>query len=372
MNTAPTEGPEPDVIEISIFGPGKGESVVVHLGGSEWIVVDSCVDQTNDTIPALAYLRRVGVDVSTSVKMVVGTHAHDDHIAGIGDLFDECRSAFFVCSQALTSEEFYAAIEEDAELARFLRASSYSEYRKVFDIVASRKRTMNGQRPLKRAVERLPLLEIDVAADVKAEVVALSPSHEAITRALMVLASGAAQIGRARRLSMVDPNELSVALWIDVGGTALLLGADLTVGPTGCGWKAALSTFTPNQQATVFKVPHHGSPNAHHPEVWSRLLTKSPLALLAPYRAGVTPRPSPEDRSRICTLTSRAYISASPDMPARSRSLRKAAAELSSIAQNVREPWGRCGQVRARSRIGASDWSVDLFPPGRQLTSGGT
>jgi beta-lactamase superfamily II metal-dependent hydrolase len=370
LKTVSTEGPALDVIEISIFGPGKGESVVVHLGGNEWVIVDSCIDQTSRAIPALAYLKAIGVDVSTSVRMVVGTHAHDDHIAGIGDLFDECSSAFFVCSQALTSEEFYATIEEDAELARSLRASSYSEYRRVFDIVASRKRTMSGQKPLKRAVERLPLLELGVASGINAEVVALSPSHEAVSRALRVLASGAAQIGGARRRSAVDPNELAVALWIEVGGTSLLLGADLTIGPTGCGWKAVLSTFKPGRQATVFKVPHHGSPNAHHPEVWSLLLAESPVALLAPYRAGATPRPSPEDRARICALTPHAYISASPDMPARSRSLRKAAAELSSIAQNVREPWGRCGQVRARSRIGSSDWSVDLIPPGRRLTSG--
>jgi hypothetical protein len=302
--------------------------------------------------------------------MVLGTHAHDDHISGIGDTFEACSSAFFVCSQALTSEEFFAAIEVDEELAKVLRTSSYAEYRKVFDVMKTRGRNMMGQKPLKYATQQLPLLEAEVTGDVKATVVALSPSHEAISRALRKLATGAAQVGRRKRLPTIDPNELAVALWVDVAGTVILLGADLTVGPAGCGWTAVLEAFSQQEVATVIKVPHHGSPNAHHPDVWGRMLSESPLAMLAPYRAGPTPRPARADRARICGLTPHAYITAAPELPAASRSVKKVAAELSQLAQNVREPWGRSGQVRARSKIGANDWTVDLFSPARRLTVG--
>lgn len=34
-------GPRLDEIEVSLLGPGYGESVVVHMGGGEWMVVDS-------------------------------------------------------------------------------------------------------------------------------------------------------------------------------------------------------------------------------------------------------------------------------------------------------------------------------------------
>jgi len=63
-----TDAPGPDVIEVSIFGPGKGESVLVHLGQGEWIVVDSCVNQRTREVPALTYLDRIGVDVGTQVR----------------------------------------------------------------------------------------------------------------------------------------------------------------------------------------------------------------------------------------------------------------------------------------------------------------
>ena len=41
----PVDPPASDVFEVSIFGPGKGESIVVHIGNGRWIVVDSCRDQ---------------------------------------------------------------------------------------------------------------------------------------------------------------------------------------------------------------------------------------------------------------------------------------------------------------------------------------
>lgn len=33
--------PPPDVIEVSVFGRGSGESVLVHYGDGQWIIVDS-------------------------------------------------------------------------------------------------------------------------------------------------------------------------------------------------------------------------------------------------------------------------------------------------------------------------------------------
>ena len=88
-----TSLPASDVIEVSIFGPGKGESIAVHLGSNQWLIVDSCVDQIDRSNPALRYLESIGVDLSADVRMVVGTHAHDDHIAGISEIFARCESA---------------------------------------------------------------------------------------------------------------------------------------------------------------------------------------------------------------------------------------------------------------------------------------
>ncbi|HEU5159524.1 MAG TPA: MBL fold metallo-hydrolase [Streptosporangiaceae bacterium] len=362
-----TDYPGTDIVEISIFGPGKGESIVAHLGADNWVIVDSCVDQSDGTLPALRYLESIGVDASRAVKMIVATHAHDDHIAGISRLFDACKSAFFVCSQAVTSEEFLSVIEVDREIESLLRKSSHSEYRSVFDMVELRGRSELGIKPLKRALEGLEILAVRSDSGPNARVVALSPSHEAVTRSQRLLARGLAHAGSRRKLSSADPNEFAIALWVEVENMAILLGADLLKGPAGCGWQAVLATFNPELQASLFKISHHGAPNAHHDGVWEKLLIESPVAILAPYRAGRTPRPAPSDRTRICTLTPHAHICASPDKTAQSRAVNKAAASMSQLARNVREPWGKPGQVRARAKIGSDSWTVDMIPPARRL-----
>ena len=72
-------GPRPDEIEVSLLGPGYGESVVVHLGDGEWMVVDSCTGRDGEPA-ALKYLDRIGVDPGSAVRMIVATHS-----AGLGD-----------------------------------------------------------------------------------------------------------------------------------------------------------------------------------------------------------------------------------------------------------------------------------------------
>src|SRR4051812_4423421 len=100
--------PAPDELEVSVFGPGVGEGILVHLGGGDWIVVDSCVDRT--VMPgepaALGYLQSLRVDPAQAIRLVVVTHWHDDHIGGIGRVFEKASSAKLACSAALTSSEF--------------------------------------------------------------------------------------------------------------------------------------------------------------------------------------------------------------------------------------------------------------------------
>jgi Metallo-beta-lactamase superfamily len=251
-------------LEVSIFGPGRGESVLVHLGAGDWIVVDSCIDQSDKRSPVLEYLQGLGVDASSQVRLVVGTHAHDDHVAGLSSVFRAAGSAYFVCSAAITSDEFFADVQADLEIESELRQSIRREYHLIFEEVRRRGRSEVGLRPLKRAFEQGELWSRPETQTVpRARILALSPSHEAVTRAIDALARGTARGGDRKRLSATDPNEFAIALWIEVGDEAVLLGADLLNGPTGCGWQAVLATFSNPFPASLYKVPHHGAPNAH-------------------------------------------------------------------------------------------------------------
>jgi beta-lactamase superfamily II metal-dependent hydrolase len=362
-----SDPPTRDEVEVSIFGPGKGESVLVHLGDDRWIIVDSCIDQMDRSMPALAYLERIGVDAAKSVLMVLATHAHDDHIAGIAEIFQACESAFFACSSALTKEEFLALIEADARVYAGIRGRAFSEYDQVFKIVWSRSGKGPDFRPLKYAMESRPLLQLDGPHAVK--VVALSPSDEAFRRSLLALKSVMPVVGSRRGLSAVDPNELAVALWVEVGDKAILLGADLLTGPNGCGWIAVLNSISHTLKASVFKVPHHGSGTAHHDGIWSNLLGDSPIALLAPFRGGRMTLPSRDDRARICSLTPNAFVTAAVQRPGAALpvDVKKEAASLGPLVRKVREAWGSAGHVRARSRAGETEWVVTSSAPARPL-----
>ena len=365
------DAPAADVLEVSIFGPGKGESVVVHLGSNTWMVVDSCLERRTAGRPKvpspLAYLMRMGVDVGSCVKLVVATHAHDDHFAGIAELYRNCHSADFVCSTAMSKEEFWSLAEADARLADDLRPRAYSEYSAIRDELRRRSGVGPNFRPMLFAIERRPILSL--SGPPRVLVTALSPSDEAVRRSLVALArafSSAQDVG-GRAIS-ADPNELSVALWVQVADKAVLLGADLPRGPAGCGWiavLAAFSAFNPGIKASAFKVPHHGSVTAHHEDVWDEMLEPGSVALMSPFRGGRKPLPGPEDRQRILALTPEAFITASPYVA----SVAREAAELGPIAENPRELWRQVGHVRARSRIGESGWHVNLAAPASRLDS---
>src|SRR6516225_10111580 len=105
-----TSLPRSDELELSVFGPGIGESLVVHLGWGSWMVVDSCMNEARDKAVALDYLEQLGIDVASQFKLIVVTHWHDDHIRGISQLLGVARSAIFACSAALNNEEFMTLV----------------------------------------------------------------------------------------------------------------------------------------------------------------------------------------------------------------------------------------------------------------------
>jgi hypothetical protein len=268
----------------------------------------------------------------------------------------------------LVHAQFMALVNADARAYAGLPVKSFSEYQKVFEIVRSRSNAGPGFRPWKFASETTVLLP--PSGPNPAKVTALSPSDEAYHRSLQALNNLLPVAGGGRRLARIDPNELAIALWVEVGGKVILLGADLLTGPDGCGWTAVVKNFSPETKAQVVKLPHHGSVTGHHDAMWTDLLERSPIALLAPFRGGRTALPSRDDRRRICSLTSAAYITAPAQRPgAVDAQVQQEARSLGLLALNPREPWGRAGHVRARSRIGDATWTVELSPPARSLCS---
>ncbi len=100
--------PSPDEIEVSIFGPGYGECIVIHIGSGKWAIVDSCQVDNKSEPASITYLRSLGVSVETDVISVSASHWHDDHVKGLARTIDVCRPARLSFGSVLQSNEFVA------------------------------------------------------------------------------------------------------------------------------------------------------------------------------------------------------------------------------------------------------------------------
>lgn len=363
--------PDCDEIEVTLIGPGFGECCLVHLGGGVWIVVDSCRDRSTGEPAALKYLRSIGIDPAVAVTMIVVTHYHDDHIRGLAELLENCKSATLCCPAAMDQREFKVRV--GAFTPRVL-GSTGAVTREIESMLAvvKRRHSRRGRYPIIKALadrEILVLPSADSGHGLECRVHTLSPSDKDFDHSMEWLAKEYARMLEPKiRPPAINPNDFSVALMISIGKTGILLGSDLEApSDSNRGWNAVLASKSrPQHISSVVKIPHHGSENAHSPGMWTKLLFDNPWAILAPYQLGGNVLPEDSDIARITSLTSRAYSTAlrrhRKYKGNRDRSVEKTINE-SGIKIVKSEP--PTGIVRLRSRsvnnLAPQNWELSHF-----------
>ena len=110
----------------------------------------------------------------------------------------------------------------------------------------------------------------------RCEIWSLSPDDSAIRKFLQSVGTLFPGVGQVKnRIPSFCPNEAAVALWVEVDDVGILLGSDLEKK----GWIRILQNpARPPRTASIFKVPHHGSKNAHVSNVW-KLMMEPELSL---------------------------------------------------------------------------------------------
>lgn len=324
------------------------------------MLVDSCWNA--ERAPAsLQYLESIGVNVKRDVHLILVSHWHDDHIRGIADVVRRCSKALVALSVAVSTTEFL-------ELARLTEKRAIIGYSGVTEM-ADTFEILRGHRKPKKASEDSRLYYDSGTPGF--EVWSLSPSGAETQRSLERFAKlfVAAREGTAEWVDPTDLNQLSVVLWIRVGATRILLGADLTA--TRRGWSLICeSEGRPRERAEVFKVPHHGSANAQHEAVWDRsnpdgLLEDKPYALVTPWNRG-SGVPNAAECDWLASRTPHAWIT----------STHRGLPELHPVVRQVlREAatWARTaetsgGHIRLRRPIeGDGAWSFEASESVRNL-----
>jgi hypothetical protein len=299
------EPPQKDEIEISIFGPGIGECVVLHLGNNDWVIFDSCLDKSSKEPVAFQYLTNFGIPIESAVKMIAVTHWHDDHIRGSSRLVKSCKESIFVCPTAFFLPEFKKFI--NVFHTRFLSLTSNSgtdEFADIFKVLFER---YPGRRPqpvnLKYACADRCILRLDSPhRPFKAEIHSLAPSDAALS---LARASFGNQIPQdktiKRRAIAVDNNDASSAFHVIINDLIILLGGDVLIGQNSdLGWQAIVKSNTKHQgKAFLVKIPHHGSGTAYYKPMWEKMVVANPIAIATPFASGRKPLPSDKDISQL-------------------------------------------------------------------------
>ena len=199
---------------------------------------------------------------------------------------------------------------------------------------------------------------------------AVSP-HDADVQVFLTTLASFSPVGPGQRVMPFEQNDVSVAVWISVGPHRLLLGADLENSANVYrGWQAVLNSPAPvSGRASFIKIPHHGSANAHHQDIWDTLLEDQPLAAMTTWNRG-RKLPTLADAKRILALTPRAFVTSSFDR----RAPRRAVAVERTLGEagiTIRAKQAVAGQIRCRRDLSAAspDWCVDLFNDATRLKS---
>ena len=344
------EGPPgPGDFEVTVFGPGYGESIILHVGNGAWVVVDSCLDAHGQP-QALQYLKSIGVDPSTTVRLIVATHWHDDHVRGLAQMVETCREAAFCCAAALCRKEFLSLVRAIQGHHFSAVGSGLRQIHAVFSHLDSA-----GKKPIHAIANRV------VFRRETCRIWSLSPGDDVFQRFLEGVEETIPGQGNTKgRIKSLSPNEAAVALWVDVEDFALLLGADLD----RPGWVTVVcDSERPAGRASVFKVPHHGSQDSAEPAVWKRMLESDPLAILTPWRLGGRALPTPEDVKRILAHTPNGYVTSDGLLSARTRynnravdrTLRGSETRLRRVAPDV-------GAVRLRRSLAPRrQWTAETL-----------
>jgi len=282
---------DPRLLYLFTAGPGSGEGLLLKVPGLGWVAIDGCeterTDATGTRLTLLSLLRRYG---ARDLALLVFTHPHADHSAGIPELIEGLRPKQI----AVTGLEHP-------------RPSLLTEH----ELLRSRASAETGQRQRNRAVAQAlnAILEWSGGDEQRAlgmhegAVLANYPDGNITARSPSVAYLESLWSEGATRKTISDhANRLSAVLEVEFGATRLVLGGDLpdTEGKwpgtrLQHGWQHVLDDRPELAAHQGLKVPHHGSRQALNRRLLSNASGLGASWSLTPFNSSGLPRTDDDD-----------------------------------------------------------------------------
>ena len=285
-----------DVLEITVFGKGQGESILVGLDNEKYIVIDSFIESESGRPVALKYMEDNGIGINKIIG-VICTHWDNDHIRGIGDIISEHPAELNLCLPSVLSQKTYTQYISSFDEAE--DESPSSELCRILDLYQKKKCQLSW------VIQDRILLENEME-DRVTTMRALSPSDEQYSMFLNSIVPP--QKGQTIRKPLLKDNVLSIVTHIESSIDSVLLGGDLELSPYG-GWSYICDRYKSISKCHIFKIPHHGSKNGYHSDVWGNLV-ENPISIIT--RFNNKSLPSEEMVKKIKKTSSIVYVVGAP------------------------------------------------------------
>lgn len=344
--------PEKAESEITLLGTGGGygESIVIKVGDS-WIIVDSCRNPTNKDVLPLIYLSDLGINLD-KVKLVICTHWHNDHIRGLSEILDRCPNATFIVPRVNDKQKFLRFVTLDSEKEMKGGVSSTIEFEKCLKVCESKKLKVI------RASSNQVLFKSDFIVDGKDlggfEIDSLSPSESVVMHFDKEIASLLDKKFSVVAVPEKSANDKSVVILIKHKLFSAILGADLEVkNENDEGWHDIINNCLMfSSKPIIYKLPHHGSINGYHEEIFNQIIGENAILKLSPWNRS-SKLPELKMIEKYQEHTEDLYITSpvhkNPSKPkARSKSLQKMAKLFS---KNLSEMKFDFGIIRSRINL---------------------
>ena len=347
------DAPNNDEIEISLFGDGFGESILIHLGDDIWLVVDSFIHSETGRPIVFDYFENIRKDLKY-IKYIVVSHWHDDHIKGISEIFKNAIDSKIIISSALKHKDFITLVKSTEPIEFSTKTCLYfkdktglTEFSEILNILKTR--TKDNR---KYALADI-LLYKDKVNNFDISIHSLSPSHNEFEDALKDILS---LIPKENDYKLKIPsnreiNGTSIVLLIMINDTGILLGADLENKNDECyGWKNVLKTNAlKDKTITFFKIPHHGSKTGYSEDLWNYCIDKDNYSFLTSFVNGKNKIPSNKEINDLLKKSQKLYITSDPQQRIKQIKRKPSIQKMVNMnVKNIIQSNGEFGHIRVR------------------------
>ena len=346
--------PKDEEYEVSVFGRGYGECIVICCGNNEYVIIDSFLNPETKNPIALDYLKCMNIDFD-KIKKIVITHWHDDHIRGAFKIVKAVENDIKIVLNPIVMEE------------KFNQYISYGLHDSGDNGLSEMRYILNYIRNNKNSCD-IALCNLRFYANEEKnniELWTLSPQNIELVEYLNQLLFP--EQNKQTSKSYISDNNLSLVILVKAGNSGALLGGDLeNTSNNNVGWTAIVNNYQhKNTHPNIFKIPHHGSENGFYEGVWSNILDEEPVALITTFNKS-TKLPKDSEIKKICKYSNIVYVIGGTE---KDNTLERKVRKVSSGIKNLYTNIPIVGMVRYRMNMKTNIHYIEKYGKVTELLS---